>query len=206
MKSYAFLIRTLKAPFSVASSYGVLPAISPCQLAGLERALLSVALAMLTKMDTCGMDNVVKQSRYLITSLRYVTKATSRAALTRRKIIVPLSSVIMRERSQQHETLFRFTGYDIIKTMNKLEELRNNIDQVDQEIVQLLEKRMTIVQEISQEKQAQKITILDNSREQAVLDLARQNIKNSAYQETIINTFKDIMKNSRLYQRENREQ
>ncbi|MFK5290660.1 chorismate mutase, partial [Lactococcus lactis] len=57
--------------------------------------------------------------------------------------------------------------------MNKLEELRNNIDQVDQEIVQLLEKRMTIVQEISQEKQAQKITILDNSREQAVLDLAR---------------------------------
>ncbi|AIS04728.1 Chorismate mutase [Lactococcus lactis] len=40
--------------------------------------------------------------------------------------------------------------------MNKLEELRNNIDQVDQEIVQLLEKRMTIVQEISQEKQAQK--------------------------------------------------
>ncbi len=41
--------------------------------------------------------------------------------------------------------------------MNKLEELRNNIDQVDQEIVQLLEKRMTIVQEISQEKQAQKI-------------------------------------------------
>ena len=56
------------------------------------------------------------------------------------------------------------------------------------------------------EKQAQKITILDNSREQAVLDLARQNIKNSAYQETIINTFKDIMKNSRLYQRENREQ
>ncbi|MCC4121650.1 chorismate mutase [Lactococcus lactis] len=90
--------------------------------------------------------------------------------------------------------------------MNKLEELRNNIDQVDQEIVQLLEKRMTIVQEISQEKQAQKITILDNSREQAVLDLARQNIKNSAYQKTIINTFKDIMKNSRLYQRENREQ
>lgn len=112
----------------------------------------------------------------------------------------------MRERSQQHETLFRVTGYDIIKTMNKLEELRNNIDHVDQEIVQLLEKRMTIVQEISQEKQAQKITILDNSREQAVLDLARQNIKNSTYQETIINTFKDIMKNSRLYQRENREQ
>lgn len=44
--------------------------------------------------------------------------------------------------------------------MNKLEELRNNIDQVDQEIVRLLEKRMTIVQEISQEKQKQEITIL----------------------------------------------
>lgn len=49
--------------------------------------------------------------------------------------------------------------------MNKLEELRNNIDQVDQEIVRLLEKRMTIVQEISQEKQKQEITILDASRE-----------------------------------------
>ncbi|MDT2946904.1 hypothetical protein [Lactococcus lactis] len=31
----------------------------------------------------------MKQSKYLITSLRYVAKATSRAALTRRKIIVP---------------------------------------------------------------------------------------------------------------------
>jgi len=89
--------------------------------------------------------------------------------------------------------------------MNKLEELRNNIDQVDQEIVQLLEKRMTIVQEISQEKQKQEITILDASREQAVLDLARKNTENPAYQETIINTYKDIMKNSRLYQKEKRE-
>jgi len=49
VKSYTFLICNLKAPFSVASSYGVLPAFSPCQLAGLDRALLSVALAMLTK-------------------------------------------------------------------------------------------------------------------------------------------------------------
>ena len=64
--------------------------------------------------------------------------------------------------------------------MNKLEELRNNIDQVDQEIVRLLEKRMTIVQEISQEKQKQEITILDASREQAVLDLARKNTENPA--------------------------
>lgn len=78
--------------------------------------------------------------------------------------------------------------------MNKLEELRNNIDQVDQEIVRLLEKRMIIVQEISQEKQKQEITILDASREQAVLDLARKNTENPAYQETIINTYKDIMK------------
>ncbi|WP_268766049.1 hypothetical protein [Lactococcus lactis] len=31
----------------------------------------------------------MKQSRYLITSLRYVAQATSRAALTRRKIIIP---------------------------------------------------------------------------------------------------------------------
>ncbi|WP_396425834.1 chorismate mutase [Lactococcus cremoris] len=89
--------------------------------------------------------------------------------------------------------------------MNKLEELRNNIDQVDQEIVRILEKRMTIVQEISQEKQKQEITILDASREQAVLDLARKNTENTAYQETIINTYKDIMKNSRLYQKEKRE-
>ena len=89
--------------------------------------------------------------------------------------------------------------------MNKLEELRNNIDQVDQEIVRLLEKRMTIVQEISQEKQKQEITILDASREQAVLDLARKNTENPAYHETTINTYKDIMKNSRLYQKEKRE-
>lgn len=47
------------------------------------------------RLDSCAMDNVVKQSRYLITSLRYVVrsryvaKATSRAALTRREIIVP---------------------------------------------------------------------------------------------------------------------
>lgn len=40
---------------------------------------------------------------------------------------------------------------------------------------------------------------------QAVLDLARKNTENPAYQETIINTYKDIMKNSRLYQKEKRE-
>ena len=89
--------------------------------------------------------------------------------------------------------------------MNKLEELRNNIDKVDQEIVQLLEKRMTIVQQISDEKQAQKITILDTSREQTVLDLVSKNVQNPAYQTTIINTYKDIMKNSRLYQKEKRD-
>ncbi|RZI49338.1 chorismate mutase [Lactococcus kimchii] len=86
-----------------------------------------------------------------------------------------------------------------------LTELRKEIDQVDQEIVRLLEERMNIVQKIGQAKQAQQITILDSSREETVLNQARQNVKNPAYQETIVNTYKDIMKNSRLYQKEARE-
>ena len=81
-----------------------------------------------------------------------------------------------------------------------LEELRNQIDQVDQDIIQLLEKRMTIVQKISEVKEAQGHNILDSTRELKVLNRAQQAIKTPAYQETILQTYQDIMKNSREYQ------
>lgn len=48
---------------------------SPCQLAGLERALLSVALAMLTKGTPVIWTTKFTSLRYVVRS-RYVAKAT----------------------------------------------------------------------------------------------------------------------------------
>lgn len=47
--------------------------------------------------------------------------------------------------------------------------IRQEIDQVDQELVVLLEKRMTLVNQVAAYKKATGKAILDTSREDAVL-------------------------------------
>ena len=70
-----------------------------------------------------------------------------------------------------------------------LNEIRQQIDTVDNEIVALLEKRMKLVTRVS-----------DPEREQALLDKVGASVLNPEYKEAIVASFADIMKHSRTYQ------
>ncbi|WP_407855086.1 chorismate mutase [Enterococcus hailinensis] len=94
----------------------------------------------------------------------------------------------------------------IIKTIeeepkkDQLTEAREKIDQIDQELVNLLEKRMSAVSEVTAYKAQTKKAVLDTNREQVVLQKIAEAVKDETYRETIVETFKDIMKQSRNYQ------
>ncbi|MBO0451646.1 chorismate mutase [Enterococcus sp. MJM16] len=94
----------------------------------------------------------------------------------------------------------------IIKTIedenekDKLTQAREKIDTIDQEIVALLEKRMAAVNEVTAYKAQTKKAVLDTSREEHVLENVANLVKDENYRETIVETFKDIMKQSRNYQ------
>ncbi|MGM0165233.1 chorismate mutase [Enterococcus sp. AZ135] len=94
----------------------------------------------------------------------------------------------------------------IIKTIeeesekDKLTQAREKIDQIDQELVGLLERRMSAVSEVTAYKAQTKKAVLDSSREEKVLENAANLVKDENYRETIVETFKDIMKQSRNYQ------
>ena len=81
-----------------------------------------------------------------------------------------------------------------------LDTIRQEIDHVDQELVALLEKRLQLVNQVVAYKKATGKPILDSSREDAVLQKAASRVEDRAFEQTIVNTFADIMKNSRDYQ------
>lgn len=81
-----------------------------------------------------------------------------------------------------------------------LDIIRQEIDQLDQELVALLEKRMQLVNQVAAYKKATGKPILDTRREEAVLQKVASRVENKAFEETVVNTFADIMKNSRDYQ------
>ncbi|MGT2757076.1 chorismate mutase [Streptococcus ovuberis] len=83
---------------------------------------------------------------------------------------------------------------------NHLDDVRKNIDQIDRDLVSLLEQRMTFVRQVIAYKQQERLPILDQERELAVLDKVEQLVQQDDYRETIIKTFSDIMRHSRDYQ------
>ena len=81
-----------------------------------------------------------------------------------------------------------------------LDDIRIDIDTLDAQIVQLLEERMTLVSQVATFKKMTGGRVLDNSRELVILDRVASQVENPDYTETVVNTFKDILKNSRAYQ------
>ena len=84
--------------------------------------------------------------------------------------------------------------------VKELDVIRQEIDQVDQELVALLEKRMTLVNQVAAYKKATGKPILDTSREEVILNKVASRVQNKDFETTLVNTFADIMKNSRDYQ------
>ena len=80
------------------------------------------------------------------------------------------------------------------------DDIRSDIDTLDAQLVQLLEARMTLVSQVATFKKMTGGRVLDNSRELVILDRVASQVENLDYAETVVNTFKDILKNSRAYQ------
>ena len=80
-----------------------------------------------------------------------------------------------------------------------LDDIRSDIDTLDTQLVQLLEARMTLVSQVATFKKMTGGRVLDNSRELVILDRVASQVENLDYTETVVNTFKDILKNSGAY-------
>ncbi|MDL2237796.1 chorismate mutase [Christensenellaceae bacterium OttesenSCG-928-K19] len=85
--------------------------------------------------------------------------------------------------------------------MSRLEELREEIDRIDGNIIELFEKRMQCAKEVAQYKQERGMQVLDSSRERQVLEQREKLLRNkglSAYNKRL---FLLLMELSRAYQR-----
>lgn len=81
-----------------------------------------------------------------------------------------------------------------------LDDIRENINLVDDKIVALLEERMILVSKVSEFKKSTGKATLDEGREQAILSRVNDGVQNKQYAPFIVNNFIDIMKQSRDYQ------
>ena len=81
-----------------------------------------------------------------------------------------------------------------------LDDIRSDIDMVDSQLIALLEQRMDLVSQVATYKKMTGARVLDNSREIAILDKVSNRVKEPLFTETIVNTLRDILKNSRAYQ------
>lgn len=81
-----------------------------------------------------------------------------------------------------------------------LDDIRNDIDLVDSQLINLLEQRMDLVSQVATYKKLTGVRVLDNTREIAILEKVASQINQPIFKETIVNTFRDILKNSRNYQ------
>ena len=84
-----------------------------------------------------------------------------------------------------------------------LDIIRQEIDQIDDQIVKLLEERMLLVEGVVAYKKASGKPILDSKREEVIFEKVKNRVEDKRYQETIVATFSDTLKRSRDYQDQN---
>ncbi|MCI9976706.1 prephenate dehydratase [Clostridioides difficile] len=85
--------------------------------------------------------------------------------------------------------------------MEDLTRYRNEIDDIDKELIQLFEKRMNTVLEIAKHKMKNNTTIFQKDREEKVLSKAVDNLDNKGYSQETIQFFNSIMEISRGLQK-----
>lgn len=73
------------------------------------------------------------------------------------------------------------------------EKERTEIDAIDKELVRLFERRMDAVTEIARIKKEHQLPILDQSREDRVLDKVRGLTENKAYEDSMEELFRSLM-------------
>lgn len=81
-----------------------------------------------------------------------------------------------------------------------LSEARAEIDAVNVALVPLLERRLDAVCDVMAYKREHKMAVLDNSREQAILEAIGECVQNPEYKEPIKQIFQDIMDVTKDYE------
>ena len=81
-----------------------------------------------------------------------------------------------------------------------LEEIRREINQIDDELIKLLEKRMELVSKVAVYKLKTGKAVLDSKREETILNKVAETVESPVYKDAIVNTFTDMMKHSRAFQ------
>ena len=78
-----------------------------------------------------------------------------------------------------------------------LEDFRKQIDQIDQKVIKLLKKRFEISQNIREFKQQNGLSVLDNAREDQILNRAAQ----GDYSQQIKAVYKTVLEQSKQIQK-----
>ncbi|HFU3985247.1 TPA: chorismate mutase [Streptococcus suis] len=81
-----------------------------------------------------------------------------------------------------------------------LEHIREQINKIDSQLVDLLEQRMELVDQVTAYKRATGKPVLDTSRENAILERVGNLVQKDDYRSAIQATFSDMMAQSRVYQ------
>lgn len=89
--------------------------------------------------------------------------------------------------------------------MNKLEQARIIINEVDSEMAKLFEKRMSAVKDVIEYKLENSMEIYDASREEEVIERNLKNIQNEEYKEYYREYIVNMMKLSKQYQQKIKE-
>ncbi len=84
--------------------------------------------------------------------------------------------------------------------MNKLDEARNIINNVDKQMAELFCERMKAAELVAEYKREKGLPILDSAREEAIICNNSKALKCQEYAEYYVNFLQDIMKISRNYQ------
>jgi monofunctional chorismate mutase len=84
--------------------------------------------------------------------------------------------------------------------MKTLDEIRIELDEVDQAMRQLFEKRMALVLEVKHYKKAHNLPILDSNRETHMLNYHLDKLDNKALKSYYESFLKHVMELSKAYQ------
>ncbi len=90
--------------------------------------------------------------------------------------------------------------YTYVKGYKMLEESRNKINKIDEQMASLFEERMQTVEEIAAVKMEHDMPIYDAAREQEIIDSKSKLISNDAYRPYYKEFIQDIMNISKEYQ------
>ncbi len=86
--------------------------------------------------------------------------------------------------------------------MKNLDDLRKEIDSIDEKIIELYEKRLDVVKDVIEYKIENNIPILDSSRENLMLEKNLKKINNEEYKKYYLDVLKGYLKASKDLQKD----